>query len=74
MVFTDHTLKTGITSVIAKQCVSCWSADFWAVVLLNNLRGRLSKSGETRWAFGLQTKKFEIGHRSRPSPEKSVVP
>lgn len=69
MVLTEHTLKTDITSVITKYYIvifkfSCQSSDYLGSVLCNTLRGRASKTGEIRWAFGLQTQNFEIWHTS----------
>lgn len=76
MVFTEHTLKTGITSVITKQCIvfifkfSCRSSDFLGSSAIEYFEGEGLRDGGTWWAFGLHTKELQVGHMSSQSARR----
>lgn len=73
MVFTGHTLKTGITSVITKQCIvfifkfSCRSSDFLGSSAIEYFEGEGLRDRGNLVGLWPARHEFQVGHMSSQS-------
>lgn len=76
MVFTERTLKTGITSVITKQCIvfifkfSCRSSDFLGSSAIEYFEGEGLRDGGNLVGLWPAHHEFQVGHMSSRSARR----